>query len=57
MRKDLSTNEIEIAIATITHNLECLEEARQQGVKVKSEKIRLQKLLNKYNKIREEVKQ
>ena len=56
MKKDLSKNDIEIAIATITHNLECLEKARQQGVKVKSEKIRLQKLLNKYNKIREEVK-
>lgn len=56
MKKDLSINEIEIAIATITHNLECLEEAKEKGVKVKSEKIRLQKLLNKYNKIREEVK-
>ena len=55
MKKDLDLNEVEIAIATITHNLECIEEAEQEGVKVKAEKMRLKKLLNKYNKIYEEV--
>ena len=55
MKKDININEIEIAIATITHNLECLEEAEQEGFKAKTEKSRLKKLLNKYNKIRKEV--
>lgn len=55
MKKDLNKNDVEMAIATITHNIECLEEAEQEGVKVKTEKMRLKKLLNKYNKIYEEV--
>lgn len=55
MKKDLDVNEVKTAIATIIHNIECLEEAEQEGVKVKTEKMRLKRLLNKYNKIYKEV--
>lgn len=55
MKKDLSKNDVEIAIATIQHNIECIEEAEQEGVKARKEKIRLKKLLNKYLELQKEV--
>lgn len=62
-KKELDTNEIEKAIATIYHNLECLEEAKEWADTYhkefandyKAEKMRLRKLLSFYKKLLKEV--
>lgn len=56
----LDINEIEFAIAEITHNLECVIEAQKTADEntkndFTKEKIRLTKLLHKFEKMREEV--
>lgn len=61
MNKALSINQIEIAIAEINHNLECVIEAQQQAKEEDKkdfvgEKQRLTKLLHKCIKLREEAK-
>ena len=61
MEKILNKNDLEMAIAGVTHNLECVEEAIKSGKvenrrSLSSEKARLRKLLNKYIQMRKEVK-
>lgn len=61
MKKDLNISQIEIAIAEINHNLECVIEAQEQAEEsmkkyFTNEKRRLTKLLNKFIKLRDEVK-
>lgn len=61
MEKDLSLNQIEMAIMEIKHNLECVIEAQQNvSDELKnsftSEKRRLTTLLRKYEEMRKEVK-
>ena len=61
MEKDLSLNQIEIGIAEVQHNLECVEEAQQKAsgeekAMYTSEKQRLTKLLKKLLKVREGMK-
>jgi len=61
MEKDLSLNQIEIAIAEVEHTLKCIEEAEEKSNdEIKQlyipEKQRLTKLLNKLLKTRKEMK-
>lgn len=61
MKTDLGKNEIEIAIAEIKHNIECVIEAQENAEAdlkkyFTQEKQRLSRLLNKFIKMREEVK-
>lgn len=61
MKKVLEKNEIEIAIANIYHNLQCIEEAEKNSKEdIKkdfiAEKKRLTRVLNKYLKLAKEGK-